>query len=75
MTFWDTLAIIAVQIVTAAFLYGRLTERVKTVDDRTVDHGRRISNVETVLSGTGGHGERLTALEAWLSRPAPSEAP
>lgn len=53
------------QLLTAAFIYGKLTERVNTVDDRTVDHGRRISNAETVLSGTGGHGERLTALEAW----------
>lgn len=42
-----------------------MTEKVNTLDDRTVDHGRRIGNVETVLSGPGGHGERLTSLEAW----------
>jgi hypothetical protein len=58
-------ATVIVQIVVAAFVYGRLTERVKTHGDRTADHGRRISNIETVLTGTGGHGERLTALEAW----------
>ena len=57
--------VVFVQVVTTVFLYGRLTERVKTTADRTVDHGRRIANMETVLSGTGGHGERLTALEAW----------
>jgi hypothetical protein len=55
---------VVVQLVTAAFVYGRLTERVKTIGDRTIDHGTRITNVETVLSGSGGHGERLTALEA-----------
>lgn len=43
----------------------QLTQKISTIDDRTVDHGRRISNAETVLSGPGGHGERLTALEAW----------
>lgn len=42
-----------------------ITQKISTIDDRTVDHGRRITNVETVLSGPGGHGERLTALEAW----------
>ena len=68
-TFWGTVVVflgtVIVQIVAAAFIYGRLTERVKTVDDRTVDHGRRVTNLETVLSGTGGHGERLVALEVW----------
>jgi hypothetical protein len=59
------LGTIVVQLIIAAFVYGRLTERVKTIDDRTIDHGRRVTNLETVLSGTGGHGERLTALEAW----------
>lgn len=57
--------IVICQIATTAFIYGRLTEKVKTTMERTVDHGRRITNLETVLSGTGGHGERLTALEAW----------
>jgi hypothetical protein len=59
------LATLLVQLLVAVYVYGRLTERVKTLDDRTIDHGRRVTNVETVLSGTGGHGERLTALEAW----------
>lgn len=49
----------------AAFVYGKLTERVKTVGDRTIDHGNRLTNVETVLIGSGGHGERLVALEVW----------
>lgn len=53
------------QLILGAFVYGRLTEKVKTLADRTVDHGARISNVETVLSGRYGHGERLVALEAW----------
>jgi hypothetical protein len=60
--FWGT---IVVQLIIAAFVYGRLTEKVKTVTDRSIDHGRRVTNIETVISGTGGHGERLTALEAW----------
>lgn len=59
------LMIVVTQLLTVAFVYGKLTERVKTVDDRSVDHGRRVTNVESVLSGPGGHGERLTALEAW----------
>ena len=63
--FYEAIATIIIQVLVAAFVYGRLTERVKTLGDRTTDHGRRISNVETVISGTGGHGERLTALEAW----------
>jgi hypothetical protein len=62
---WLVLFGVVVQLLLAAFVYGRLTERVKTVGDRTVDHGARLSNIETVLTGTGGHGERLTALEAW----------
>ena len=61
-TFFGT---VVVQLIIAAFVYGRLTEKVKTVNDRTIDHGRRVTNIETVISGTGGHGERLTALEAW----------
>jgi hypothetical protein len=59
------LGTIVVQLVIAAFVYGRLTEKVKTVDDRTVDHGRRVTNLETILTGTHGHGERLVALEVW----------
>lgn len=58
-------SILLTQVITTAFLYGRLTEKVKTASDRTIDHGRRLTNLETVSSGTGGHGERLTALEAW----------
>lgn len=57
--------VVLVNLLTAAYVYGKLTERVKTVGDRTIDHGGRISNVETVLIGTGGHGERLVALEVW----------
>lgn len=59
------LGTIVVQLIVAAFIYGKLTEKVKTVTDRSIDHGRRVTNIETVISGTGGHGERLTALEAW----------
>jgi hypothetical protein len=63
---WATfIGTIAVQLIIAAFVYGKLTEKVKTVTDRSIDHGRRVTNIETVISGTGGHGERLTALEAW----------
>ena len=57
--------IVIVQLLTAAFVYGMLTERVKNVSVKSEDHQRRLQNIETVLQGTGGHGERLTALEAW----------
>lgn len=53
------------QFVTAAFIYGQLTQKVKDISGRTDDHQRRLGNAETVISGPGGHGERLTALEAW----------
>ena len=59
------LAVIITQALTAAFIYGSLTERVKTVGDRTVDHGTRITNIERVVSGEDGHSERLVRLEAW----------
>jgi hypothetical protein len=67
MTWQIVLALftILIQVATAAYVYGRLTERVRTLGDRTVDHGRRITNLETVTSGVGGHGERITAIEAW----------
>ncbi len=57
--------VVITQLLTAAFIYGKLTERVSFNSEKTNDHGRRLANIETVLSGTGGHGERLTALEAW----------
>lgn len=57
--------VVIINLLTAAYVYGKLTERVKTVGDRTVDHGHRLTNVETVLIGSGGHGERLVALEVW----------
>ena len=53
------------QFVTAAFIYGQLTQKVKDISARADDHQRRLVNAETVLSGPGGHGERLTALEAF----------
>lgn len=58
-------AVVFAQLLTAAFVYGKLTERVKHNSDETVDLKRRMGNAETVISGSGGHGERLTALEAW----------
>lgn len=57
--------VVLVNLLTATFVYGRLTEKVRGLDNKVADHHSRIHNVETVLSGTGGHGERLTALEAW----------
>lgn len=48
--------VIAVQLLTAVFLYGQIVFQVKS-------HGKRLSNLEEVVSGTGGHGERLTRLE------------
>lgn len=48
---------VAVNLLTAAFLYGQLTATVKS-------SSKRISNLEQVVSGQGGHGERITALEA-----------
>jgi len=48
---------IVINLLTAAFVYGQLTQKVKA------DNGR-ISNLETVVSGPGGHGERITALES-----------
>ena len=57
--------VVFVNLVTAAFIYGQLTQRVKGHSIDLDDHKRRLGNVETVLSGPGGHGERLTALEAW----------
>jgi len=57
--------VVIINLLTAAYVYGKLTERVKTVGDRTIDHGNRLTNVETVLIGSGGHGERLVALEVW----------
>jgi hypothetical protein len=62
---WGLVIIIIVNVATAAFVYGRLTERVKTIGDRTISHGTRLDNVENVQGGTGGHGERITGLEAW----------
>lgn len=62
---WGAVVVVLVNLLTAAYVYGRLTERVKTLGDRTIDHGHRLTNVETVLIGTGGHGERLVALEVW----------
>lgn len=58
-------AVVLAQLLTAAFIYGKLTERVATVTNDAADLKRRVGNTETVLSGPGGHGERLTALEAW----------
>jgi hypothetical protein len=60
---WGLILTTAIQVITAAFVYGRLTERVKTLGDRTIDHGRRITNQENITSGPGGHGERITSLE------------
>lgn len=57
--------VVLANLLTAAFVYGKLTERVSAVSKETADHKLRLGNIETVLSGTGGHGERLTALEAW----------
>lgn len=57
--------VVLVNLLTAAFIYGQLSQRVKDTGARTESHDRRLGNVETVLSGPGGHGERLTALEAW----------
>lgn len=62
---WGWAVAALINLLTAAYVYGRLTERVKTLGDRTIDHGHRLQNVETVLIGTGGHGERLVALEVW----------
>jgi len=58
-------AVVLTNLLTAAFVYGRLTERVAAITNETADLKRRMGNTETVLSGPGGHGERLTALEAW----------
>jgi len=58
-------ATILVNVLTAVYVYGQLTERVKSVAQENADHKLRLGNIETVISGTGGHGERLTALEAW----------
>lgn len=57
--------IVLFQVITTAFLYGRLTEKVRTALDRTTSHGHRLENLENVQNGPGGHGERLTALESW----------
>jgi len=57
--------VVLANLLTAAFVYGKLTERVGSISKETADHKLRLGNIETVLSGTGGHGERLTALEAW----------
>lgn len=65
VTMSGAILVIFGQLLTAAFIYGKLTERVKTVDERTVDHGRRVTNLENVQNGPGGHGERLTAIESW----------
>lgn len=45
------------------FVNGQLTQKVQTLDERTVDHGRRITTLESVVSGEEGHGERLVRLE------------
>lgn len=60
-----TLTDSATRLETSVNILSSMTQKISTIDDRTIDHGRRISNAETVLSGPGGHGERLTALEAW----------
>lgn len=57
--------VVLANLLTAAFVYGKLTERVSKISEQSADHKHRLQNIETVLSGTGGHGERLTALEAW----------
>lgn len=49
-----------INLLTAAFVYGQLTQKVKTIDG----HDGRILNLEEVISGPGGHGERITRLEA-----------
>jgi hypothetical protein len=64
-TLWAILSGAVIQFSTAAFVYGRLTERVKTLGDCTVDHGRRITNLENVQNGPGGQGERIAGLETW----------
>lgn len=49
--------VIAINLLTAAFVYGQLTQKVKANDER-------IFNLESVVSGRDGHGERITRLEA-----------
>lgn len=52
--------VIVINLLTAAFVYGQLSQKVKGIDA----HNGRILNLETVVSGPDGHGERITRLEA-----------
>lgn len=49
--------VIIVNLLTAAYVYGQLTQKVK-------NHGGRIQILETTVSGPGGQGERISRLES-----------
>jgi hypothetical protein len=64
----ETLASLAthafISIVTCAFVYGRLTERVKANTDKLDDHDTELKNLE---AADARHGERISTIEGRLS--------
>lgn len=62
------LVVVVTNLLTAAFVYGRLTERVRSLDIQVETLGDRVESVEKEVSGRGGHAERITRLEYPRSR-------
>jgi len=56
-TLIGTGVVIAFNLLTAAFIYGQLTQKVRSLEART-------AHLETTVTGRDGHGDRLTRLES-----------